>query len=788
MEAASRAEADSNSMGCSQPPSADDVSNREPECGEDSQSQPTVCSDSGDTRASSVQILLACPVVQCLRRLLRWRQCPCPCVGGGGLGDGDGMSPYTLEFLQADAEDCFSRSLKDKMMSNLFWVSFVFVLADVIAWIYFFVSYPEDLMMSWIFCTILGSITAMHTIAAVASVRPKNLARLGVLELERIVVLVLALTLWSPLALDPWYLGKLIGIDPMTFRVRKDGSFRTYTDTKVVLANLSVTFLSHLTLSIRWKCTIPLEASAVLISLTGLLLGSPEGYQNALMTAFIVFALIYTAAIGKRTIEKQERLSYRGFLAEKKLRVRTEFMLSQLQCTEKMEDDLCSRPSTTTTGCNLKDVQSSPLERIVAAGIKEAWLHDGSQVQLHHDRLLGTGSHGVVMEASFHGVPVAAKAPRGYLSGRRSDSWANSLVNEFRVLRRLRHPSIVSLLGACVDVEQKNFCLVLDLVIGVPLADFASGEGGCGGVPGDVPRLHVMRDIGSALQYLHTRWPVVVHGDLKDTNIFVEHLADSRAYDSVFACDSFVPGASGSCYRCGGSRFCRDRAKLLDFGLARLLTRQATPLGGTLRWMAPEVFKRNQRPDAAADVYSFGAVVFLVITGVMPMQDADHASIRKALETELLPPLKWPENCDGILKQVLQPLTGRCVQADARLRPLIQEAMECIATAAVSISAHANLTDTADIPPSQAGSRTPPAVDISSLSVSVHRVVDGPNSRDVGGSGGGASETGDSRSGPGAGGGASVDGANGETRGGATGGAARPAAANRQTREALLKL
>ena len=68
-----------------------------------------------------------------------------------------------------------------------------------------------------------------------------------------------------------------------------------------------------------------------------------------------------------------------------------------------------------------------------------------------------------------------------------------------------------------------------------------------------------MIDVCSALVYMHSRSPPVVHGDLKSGNILMQR-------DGPLV-----------------------HAKVLDFGLSRILARNARALGGTLRYMAPEV-------------------------------------------------------------------------------------------------------------------------------------------------------------------------------------------------------
>jgi len=120
--------------------------------------------------------------------------------------------------------------------------------------------------------------------------------------------------------------------------------------------------------------------------------------------------------------------------------------------------------------------------------------------------------------------------------------------------------------------------------------------------------------ISLALLYLHTRQPCIVHGDIKDTNILVE--ATSR-----------IP-----------------RAKLLDFGLARVITRNAKPTGGTLSWMAPEqILTPHKPPLPSYDVFSFGRLVGFIVTGQRPLQGISRNMIKRMARLNKLPSIPWPE-------------------------------------------------------------------------------------------------------------------------------------------------
>ncbi len=96
----------------------------------------------------------------------------------------------------------------------------------------------------------------------------------------------------------------------------------------------------------------------------------------------------------------------------------------------------------------------------------------------------------------------------------------------------------------------------------------------------------MIKDFCCALVYLHSQVPQFVHGDIKDTNAFVETTWN------------------------GGLNI-----KLLDFGLGRVLTRMAKPLGGTLVWEAPELLQSTVvGPHSSADIFSFGRLLCKIMT------------------------------------------------------------------------------------------------------------------------------------------------------------------------------
>jgi len=104
-----------------------------------------------------------------------------------------------------------------------------------------------------------------------------------------------------------------------------------------------------------------------------------------------------------------------------------------------------------------------------------------------------------------------------------------------------------------------------------------------------------------ALQYLHDRG--ILHRDLKPENIML----------------------------------CSDGSmRLMDFGIARLAhARRLTFIGfapGTPHYMAPERVN-GKRGDPRTDIYSLGAILYEMLTGVIPFNSDDTMSIMNARVT-----------------------------------------------------------------------------------------------------------------------------------------------------------
>jgi serine/threonine-protein kinase len=155
-------------------------------------------------------------------------------------------------------------------------------------------------------------------------------------------------------------------------------------------------------------------------------------------------------------------------------------------------------------------------------------------------------------------------------------------VAERQILSSLTHPNIARLLGGGTTADGLPY-LVMEHVVGTPIVRHCDDRGLT--VP---DRLRLFCEVGRAVQHAHGR--LVVHRDLKPSNILVD--------------------AEG-------------RAKLLDFGIAKLLEEsvEEVTLAGmrplTPSWASPEQV-RGGSITTASDVYQLGVLLSDLLVGRLP--------------------------------------------------------------------------------------------------------------------------------------------------------------------------
>ena len=247
---------------------------------------------------------------------------------------------------------------------------------------------------------------------------------------------------------------------------------------------------------------------------------------------------------------------------------------------------------------------------------------------------LGKGGIGIVYRAEDPrlGRNVAIKVLQEHAL---QDAHAHSRFRqEARSLSRLLHPNIATLF----DFDSHDGCdfIVLEYVPGETLAAMLMR----GALPESRARA-IALEVADALQFAHDEG--IVHRDLKPGNIIL------------------TP---------------RGRAKVLDFGLARLLREEADKetvtreqsssgmLEGTFLYMSPEQVSGGA-VDARTDIYALGVVLYEMLTGIRPYAGMEIANVLYQIVHARPRPVR---TVAPAVSSHLEGVVMRCLEKDPTLR------------------------------------------------------------------------------------------------------------------------
>ena len=178
-------------------------------------------------------------------------------------------------------------------------------------------------------------------------------------------------------------------------------------------------------------------------------------------------------------------------------------------------------------------------------------------------------------------------------------------IREIEIMYRVHHPNVVKLYG---HFEDNNYCyFIMEYIPG-------------GNIYSLVQRLRpvslkgiasIMKDVISAVYFLHHMSPKIVHRDIKPENVLLDQ---------------------------------QNRAKLTDFGWSNYMqgNMKRTTVCGTPVYLAPEIIN-NTGHDEHVDIWCIGILLFELIVGRPPFSGETEQIIRYNI---MKMRINWPDNID----------------------------------------------------------------------------------------------------------------------------------------------
>ena len=230
------------------------------------------------------------------------------------------------------------------------------------------------------------------------------------------------------------------------------------------------------------------------------------------------------------------------------------------------------------------------------------------------DHVLGSGAWGKVTMGSFRGQKVAIKQLHSTIE---SPHYSQLVRREISLMAKIRHPNLLLFIAAVLDGCSGT--LIITELLDTDLRNaYQNGQ-----LASDRVRLSILRDVATALNYLHLQREPIIHRDVSSANVLLQALPDRKW-----------------------------RGKLSDFGSANLARYATTPAPGAIVYCAPEAFDEGKQ-SPKLDVFSYGKLLCEVLTSQFPFKSEFPSMLQSIAK-------KWP---------LVHKITSLCVDRDPVKRP-----------------------------------------------------------------------------------------------------------------------
>ena len=186
------------------------------------------------------------------------------------------------------------------------------------------------------------------------------------------------------------------------------------------------------------------------------------------------------------------------------------------------------------------------------------------------------------------------------------------IVSEFTILRTIRHPFLVNLIGYTQD--SRYLYIALEYIAGGELFTYLRGVGK---LDSNHSR-YFASQITLMFEYLHSM--NIIYRDLKPENL-------------LLSADGYL--------------------KLTDFGFAKVVEGRTYTLCGTPEYLAPEILL-NKGHGKPVDWWTLGIIIYEMLAGIDPFSDEDPMSIyQKILRGKIRFTRNFDKNAKSLVKHLL---------------------------------------------------------------------------------------------------------------------------------------
>ena len=248
------------------------------------------------------------------------------------------------------------------------------------------------------------------------------------------------------------------------------------------------------------------------------------------------------------------------------------------------------RPRTKKVNLNPVKNRFLPISESVSIGLEAEPKIQDFQIK----KEIGNGSFGRVYLASHiktkvdYAIKIIDKRNKTNIDGK------PYFRREIEIMYKIRHPNCVRLFG---NFEDENYCyFIMEYIPGGNLYNLMASNRNTGLNIYLVAR--IMRELVSAIYYLHNMNPPIIHRDIKPENVLLTNNSD---------------------------------IKLTDFGWSNYINfegEQRLTFCGTPIYLAPEMIQ-NTGHDEHVDIWCLGVLLFELLTGTPPFIGQNRVLLMK---------------------------------------------------------------------------------------------------------------------------------------------------------------